>query len=85
MTHCWSVCEIPDPPSLIVSTVCQTLLYEDGSTFAQISAATAAASSIAAPPVSVRRNERSGSSRFRAHAVWPVNGATAAVESVIRR
>src|SRR6266508_4297335 len=39
-----------------------------------MSAATAAASRTAAPPVSVRRNSRSGVSRLRAHAVRPVNG-----------
>jgi hypothetical protein len=39
--------------------------------FAQTSAATAAASSTAAPPVSARKNSRSGVWRFRAHAVRP--------------
>ena len=38
-------------------------------------AATVAASSTAALPVSVRRNCRSGCSRLRAQAVWPANGA----------
>ena len=41
--------------------------------FAQTSAATAAASNTAAPPVSVRRNARSGVSRLRAQAVRPAN------------
>src|SRR6266508_5933030 len=38
-----------------------------------MSAATAAASKTAAPPVSVRKNSRSGVSRLRAHAVRPEN------------
>ena len=33
-----------------------------------------AASKTAAPPVSVRKNSRSGVSRLRAHAVFPENG-----------
>jgi hypothetical protein len=47
-------------------------LYERGSTFIQTSAAAAAVSRTAALPVSVRRNNRSGVGRFRAHAVVPV-------------
>ena len=39
--------------------------------FTHTSASTVAASRTAAPPVSVRRNERSGVSRLRAHAVRP--------------
>src|SRR5436305_3381357 len=83
LTHCWRLWDTSPPPSRIVSTVPHTRRYEDGSAFAQIRAATAAASRIAAPPVSVRRNDRRGSSRLRALAVRPVSGATAAVESVI--
>src|ERR687898_47931 len=49
--------------------------------FTQTSAATAAASKTAAPPVSVRRNSRSGVSRLRAHAVRPVNVEARRVES----
>src|SRR5205807_9641491 len=73
---------MPEPPSRIVSTVPHTLRYEAASRFAQTSAATAATSRIAAPPVSVRRNERSGSSRLRAQAVRPENGAVVVAESV---
>ena len=46
--------------------------------FAQASATTVAPSRIAAPPVSVRRNRRSGVSRARAHAVRPDSGAAVA-------
>jgi hypothetical protein len=45
--------------------------YEEASTFTHTSAATAAASSTAAPPLSVRRNSRSGLWTRRAHAVFP--------------
>src|SRR5438874_9648072 len=55
-----------------------TRSYEAASTFAQTSAATAAASSTAALPVSVRRKLRSGVSRLRTQAVRPVNGDSAA-------
>jgi hypothetical protein len=48
-------------------------LYEDASTFTQTSAATAPASRTAAPPVSVRRNSRSGVWTLRAQAVRPEN------------
>ena len=41
--------------------------------FTQTSAATAAVSKTAAPPVSVRRNSRSGVSMLRAQAVRPEN------------
>ena len=43
--------------------------------FTQASAAIAAASRTAAPPVSVRRNSRSGVWMLRAHAVRPENPA----------
>ena len=65
-------------PIRIDSVVCMTRSYEAASTFAQTSAATAAASSTAALPVSVLRKLRSGVSRFRTQAVRPVNGASAA-------
>src|SRR5438045_2270081 len=55
-----------------------TRSYEAASTFAQTSAATAAASRIAALPVSVRRKLRSGVSRFRTQAVRPEKGESAA-------
>ena len=57
--------------------------YDDASTFTQTSAATAAASRTAAPPVSVRRNSRSGVSRLRAQAVRPENGDGLAVGSAL--
>ena len=46
-----------------------------------MSAATAAASKTAAPPVSMRRNSRSGVSKLRAHAVRAVNGVGRAFAS----
>src|SRR5438067_8523548 len=74
-------------PSRTVRWVLQTRSYEAMSTFAQTSATTAAASRTAAPPVSVRRNSRSGVWRLRAHAVRPENGAAAgsACEELIQR
>jgi DNA-binding transcriptional ArsR family regulator len=48
-----------------------------------MSAATVAASKTAAPPVSVRRNSRSGVCRFRAQAVRPVNGDGLALGSAL--
>jgi hypothetical protein len=45
------------------------VLYEDASIFTHTRAATAITSRIAALPVSVRKNRRSGVSRLRAHAV----------------
>ncbi len=65
--------ETPWPSRLIEKIASQTRLYEAASTFTQMSAATVAARSTAALPVSVRRNVRSGVSRFRAHAVRPEN------------
>src|SRR4029453_15499293 len=61
----------PASPTLIESTVDQRSSYDDASTFTHTSAAIAPASRTAAPPVSVRRNARSGVSRLRAHAVRP--------------
>src|SRR5207244_10302189 len=58
-------------PSRIESVVPQTDSYDDASTFTHASAATAAARRTAAPPVSVRRNSRSGVWRLRAQAVRP--------------
>src|SRR5215211_4605424 len=51
--------------------------------FTQTSAATVAASKTAAPPVSVRRNSRSGVCRFRAQAVRPVNDGGLAFGSAL--
>lgn len=47
--------------------------YDDGSTFTHASAATVAARRTAAPPVSVRKNSRSGVWTLLAHAVRPEN------------
>ncbi len=65
-------------PTWIDSVVfSHTCAYDVMSTFAQTSAATTPASSTAALPVSVRRNVRSGVSRFRAHAVRAENAVCA--------
>src|SRR6266568_756299 len=61
------------PPRSIESFVVQSELYDDASTFTHMSAATAPASRTAAPPVSVRRNSRSGVCTLRAQAVRPEN------------
>src|ERR671931_1830163 len=68
---------MPQRPSSTASRVDQTRSYEPASAFTQTSAAAAAASRTAAPPVSVRRNSRSGVWRLRAHAVLPVKRAAA--------
>src|SRR6266545_3688898 len=65
--------ETPASATSIDSFVLQSESYDDASTFTHASAATAAASKTAAPPVSVRKNSRSGVSRLRAHAVRPEN------------
>src|SRR5438876_7238422 len=62
------------PPRSIESFVLQSEPYDDASTFTQTSAAAVAASRTAAPPVSVRRNSRSGVCTLRAQAVRPENG-----------
>jgi hypothetical protein len=59
------------PPTSIESLVPQTSSYDDALAFTHTSAATAAASITAAPPVSVRRNSRSGDRSRRPHAVRP--------------
>src|SRR6266576_594716 len=64
----------PASPMSIESFVLQSEPYDDASTFTQTSAAAAAASKTAAPPVSVRRNSRSGVCTLRAQAVRPENG-----------
>jgi hypothetical protein len=86
------VSETPASPIRIESVVRQRESYDEKSTFAQTSAASVAASSAAAPPVSVRRKERSGVGRLRAHAVRPEKAAVRAgagrlssVELVVRR
>src|SRR5436309_2554132 len=66
----------------IESVVRITRSYDATSTLAQTRAATAAASSTAALPVSVRRKLRSGVSRFRTQAVRPENGGSRAPGSV---
>src|SRR5712691_9668708 len=64
----------PAPPMSIESFVLQSESYDDASTFTHMSAVAAAASKTAAPPVSVRRNSRSGVCTLRAQAVRPENG-----------
>src|SRR5919201_589803 len=66
----------PTPPIRIESWVRHTCSYECASTFTHASAASVAASRTTALPISVRRNSRSGVSRFRTHAVRPVNAET---------
>ena len=73
-THSRSSSDTPVPPISIESVVSHSESYDDASTFTHASAATAAHSKTAAPPVSVRRNSRSGVWTLRAHAVRPENG-----------
>src|SRR3954454_17093425 len=70
------------PPTSIDSVVSHSEWYDDGSTLTQTSAATVAARSTAAPPVSVRRNSRNGVWRFRAHAVPPERGEACVFDPV---
>ena len=74
--------EMPWLPRWTDSSVPQSDAYEDASTLTQTSAATAAPSSTAALPVSVRRNSRSGVSRFRPQAVRPEKGSAAGASAV---
>jgi hypothetical protein len=67
----------------IDSFVLQSESYDDASTFTQTSAATAAASKTAAPPVSVRKNSRNGVSTLRAQAVRPEKNAAGLVGSLL--
>jgi hypothetical protein len=77
-TQCRRSCEIPASPRRIESFVVQTDSYEPvHGEFAHKSAATAAHTITAPPPVSVLRKSRTGAARFRAHAVRPVGGAAA--------
>src|SRR5580658_8668930 len=69
-------------PDRIASTVCHVAAYPDGSMLAQARAATVAASSTAALPVSVRTNRRSGVCRFRVHTVRRENWGTETPGSV---
>jgi hypothetical protein len=77
-THSRRFSETPPPASRTDSRAPQTASYDDASMFTQISAASFMASSTAAPPVSVRRNVRSGVCMLRAHAVRPEKGLAAA-------
>jgi hypothetical protein len=70
-SHSRSVSSTPSPSRSIASKVSHSSWYEEASTFTHTSAATAAASSTAAPPLSVRRNSRSGLWTRRADAVCP--------------
>src|SRR5580765_5127139 len=82
-THWRRSSETPASATLIDSFVLQSESYDDASTFTQTSAATAAASKTAAPPVSVRRNSRSGVSTLRAQAVRPEKNAAGLVGSLL--
>src|ERR671912_662210 len=73
-THSRSESDTPKLPRSIDSVVAHNSSYEDAWTFTQTSAASAAPSSTAAPPVSVCRNCCSGVRRLRAHAVRPEKG-----------
>src|SRR5215213_8728266 len=70
-THSRSSSATPEPPMWMESVVSQSRSYEEASRFTQTSAATAAPSRTAAPPISVRRNCRSGVSTLRDQAVCP--------------
>ena len=72
-THSRRSSEMPCPPISIETVVPHKESYDDESTFTQASAASVAPSKTAAPPVSVRRNSRSGVCTLRAHAVRPEN------------
>ncbi|MGW5259102.1 hypothetical protein ACWERW_40645 [Streptomyces sp. NPDC004012] len=50
----------------------QNDVYAEGAALAQRSAASAAATRTAAPPVSVRKKSRSGERDPLLHSVWPV-------------
>src|SRR5919198_1064 len=69
---------IPWDPMRIDSSVLHTDLYDDASTLTQTRAATVAASSTAALPVSVVRKLRSGVGMLRVHAVLPEKGVACA-------
>ena len=79
LTHSRRSSEMPCPPSSIESRVSHSDRYEEASTLTHASAATVAARRTAAPPVSVRRNTRSGVCMLRAHAVRPENPETSLI------
>jgi len=67
------------------SSLDHTRSYDESLIFAQISAATVAPARMAALPVSVFRNWRSGVCRLLAHAVVPENGEAAGWASVMTK
>ncbi len=77
-THSRRSSDTPAPASRTDSRAPHTASYDAALTLIHASAATAAATSTAALPVSVRRNTRSGVSRLRAHAVRPAKRSAAA-------
>ena len=85
LTQCRRSREMPCPPRSIERVVLQKRSYDDASAFAHASATIAATRRIAAPPVSVRRNSRSGVWMLRAHAVRPEKGAAGRLSSLSPR
>src|SRR5260221_12519510 len=81
-THSRRSAATPAVPIRTDRSVPQAAAYPDESMFAQASAASVAASSTAALPVSVRRNRRSGVSRCSAHAVLSENGEAEALDPI---
>src|SRR5918999_466383 len=73
-THSRRGSETPASPTSSASVVSHSDSYDDAWMFTHARAATAAASKTAAPPVSVRRNSRSGVRALRDHARWPDAG-----------
>src|SRR4029078_13372134 len=82
-THWRRSSETPASATLIDSFVPQSESHDDASTSPQTRAAPAPASKPAAPPVSVRRNSRSGVSTLRAQAVRPEKNAAGMVGSLL--
>src|SRR6476646_6677732 len=82
-THWRRSSETPVSATLIDSFVLQSESYDDASTFTQTSAATAAASKTAAPPVSVGSKSRRDDSTLRAQAVRPEKNAAGLVGSLL--
>lgn len=70
-THSRSPRETPPDPMRTDSSVCQKDAYEPGPRLAQARARSAAVSSTAALPVSVRRKSRSGPWALVPHSVCP--------------
>ncbi len=72
LTHSRRSSEIPCEPSRTERWVSQNVSYADGAALAHTSATSAAATSTAALPVSVRRKSRSGERVSSPHDVCPM-------------